>query len=180
MFSDFMKWTWATYKLIETKLAVLQRLVGQTESASNDAWKSLIDEDRLLTRVEILESQLTTYGKGMNEDKLRDETKRLMEEKEEYQERAKDTLKRLVSEKLEAVKKLQEVEKILGTTEDEYATLRELYDKNMDENKKLAAEINRLNTDLEATRAKIPPEPAEAAKLPLIEDKSGDFYIKGG
>ena len=100
--------------------------------------------------------------------------------KEEYQERAKDTLKRLVSEKLEAVKKLQEVEKILGTTEDEYATLRELYDKNMDENKKLAAEINRLNTDLEATRAKIPPEPAEAAKLPLIEDKSGDFYIKGG
>ena len=70
---------------METKLAVLQRLVGQTESASNDAWKSLIDEDRLLTRVEILESQLSTYGKSMNEDKLREETKRLMEEKEAYQ-----------------------------------------------------------------------------------------------
>ena len=66
-------------------MAVLQRLVGQTESASNESWKSLIDEDRLLTRVEILESQLSTYGKSMNEDKLREETKRLMEEKEEYQ-----------------------------------------------------------------------------------------------
>ena len=85
----------AREQLLETKLAVLQRLVGQTESASNDAWKSLIDEDRLLTRVEILESQLSTYGKSMNEDKLREETKRLMEDKEQYQERAKDTLKRL-------------------------------------------------------------------------------------
>jgi hypothetical protein len=40
--------------MLENKLSVLQSLVGQTESASSDAWKSLIDEDRLLTRVEIL------------------------------------------------------------------------------------------------------------------------------
>ena len=97
----------AREQLLETKLAVLQRIVGQTESASMESWKTLIDEDRLLTRVEILESQLSTYGKSMNEDKLREETKRLMEEKEIYQERTKDTLKRLVNEKLEAVKKLQ-------------------------------------------------------------------------
>ena len=103
---------------------------------------------RLLTRVEILESQLSTYGKSMNEDKLREETKRLMEEKEEYQDRAKDTLKRLVNEKLEAVKKAQDIEKTLSNTEDEYATLKEMYEKNMEENKKLATEINRLNTEL--------------------------------
>ena len=53
----------AREQLLETKLAVLQRLVGQTEVASSDAWKSLIDEDRLLTRVEILESQLSAYSK---------------------------------------------------------------------------------------------------------------------
>lgn len=133
------------------------RLVGQTETASSDAWKSLIDEDRLLTRVEILESQLSTYGKSMNEDKLRDETKRLMEEKGEYQERTKDTLKRLMNEKLEAVKKVQELENSLSSTEDEFATLKELYEKNIDENKKLAAELNRLSNDLEAAKAKIPP-----------------------
>ena len=55
-----------------------------------------------------------------------------------FQEQAKDTLKRLVNEKLDAVKKLQDVEKTLSTTEDEFATLRELYDKNSDENKTLA------------------------------------------
>ena len=42
-------------------------------------------QDRLLTRVEILESQLSTYGKGVSEDKLREEAIRLMEEKERYQ-----------------------------------------------------------------------------------------------
>ena len=34
----------AREQLLENKLAVLQRLVGQTETASTDAWKSLIDE----------------------------------------------------------------------------------------------------------------------------------------
>lgn len=169
----------AREQLLETKLAVLQRLVGQTESASNESWKSLIDEDRLLTRVEILESQLSTYGKSMNEDKLREETKRLMEEKEEYQEQAKDTLKRIVNEKLDAVKKLQDVEKTLSTTEDEFATLRELYDKNNDENRTLAAEINRLSSDLEIAmeaNARIPKtesanEAGEMAELAPEDDK---------
>ena len=148
----------AREQLLETKLAVLQRLVGQTESEASDAWKSLIDEDRLLTRVEILESQLTTYGKSMNEDKLREEAKRLMEDKEEYQDKAKETLKKLVNEKLEAVKKLQEAEKTLSTTEDEFATLKEMYDKNQEENKNLAFEIDRLNSELKAANDKIPVE----------------------
>ena len=62
-----------------------------------------------LLRVEILESQLTTYGKAMTEDKLREETKRLMSDKESYQTAAKENLKRLVDEKLEASKRLKEV-----------------------------------------------------------------------
>ena len=61
------------------------------------------------SRVEILESQLTTYGKAMTEDKLREETKRLMSDKESYQTAAKENLKRLVDEKLEASKRLKEV-----------------------------------------------------------------------
>ena len=55
-----------------------------------------------------------------------------------FQEQAKDTLKRIVNEKLDAVKKLLDVEKTLSCTEDEFATLRELYDKNNDENRTLA------------------------------------------
>ena len=47
--------------------------------------RRLFLQDRILTRVEILESQLSTYGKGVSEDKLREEAIRLMEEKERYQ-----------------------------------------------------------------------------------------------
>jgi len=53
---------------------------------------------RLLTRVEILESQLSTYGKSVGEDRLREEVQRLMEEKEEYQEVAKETLTKVRTE----------------------------------------------------------------------------------
>ena len=102
------------------------------------------------SRVEILESQLTTYGKAMTEDKLREETKRLMCDKESYQTAAKENLKRLVDEKLEASKRLKEVstepacltfivtgwtvldhqvETSLSNLEEEYSSLHQLYDK---------------------------------------------------
>lgn len=41
----------AREQLLETKLAVLQRLVGQTDTASSEAWKSVIDEDRLVVNL---------------------------------------------------------------------------------------------------------------------------------
>ena len=99
-------------------------------------------------RVEILESQLTTYGKSMSEDKLREETKRLMEEKETYQNSAKDTLKKVVDDKLEAINNLKGVELSLANMEAEYSSLRQLYDRSIDENKKLSEKLTSLNEDL--------------------------------
>ena len=87
-----------------------------------------------------------------------------MEEKEEYQEVAKDTLKKLVDEKLEAVKKMQDLEKQLSTTEDEFAVLKELYEKNAEESKELASEVSKLREELENVRQKIPPEPEPESK----------------
>ena len=59
----------------------------------NDLWISCSKVCCL--RVEILESQLSTYGKSMGEDKLREETKKLMEDKEAYQLAAKLNIKKL-------------------------------------------------------------------------------------
>jgi len=138
----------AREQFLENKLLSLQRLIGDTEVASNQGWRALMDEDRLLTRVEILESQLTTYGKNMTEDKLREETKRLMSDKESYQTAAKDNLKRLVDEKLEACKRLNEVETSLSNLEEEYSSLHQLYDKVVEENKKLSEKITGLAEEL--------------------------------
>ena len=73
--------------------------------------------------------------------RLRDETKKLMQEKEDYQETAKATLKKLVDEKLEAVNKQKELEKALSNIEDEYASLKELHDKDVAQNRELAVQV---------------------------------------
>ena len=127
--NQYIQESLAREQLLENKILGLQRLLEETEHASQVGWKALMDEDRLLTRVEILESQLTTYGKSMSEDKLREETKRLMEEKENYQNSAKDTLKKIVDDKIEAVNKVKTVEQSLMTLEAEYSSLRQLYDR---------------------------------------------------
>jgi regulator of replication initiation timing len=103
----------------------------------------------------------TYYPQCMTEDKLRDEAQRLMEEKEEYQEIAKDTLKKLVDEKLEAVKKMQEVEKNLSNTEDEFAVMKEMYDRNLEENQNLAVEVTRVREELETVKKELPPPKTE-------------------
>lgn len=138
----------AREQFLEAKLLALQRLIGDTEAASGQGWRALMDEDRLLTRVEILESQLTTYGKNMSEDKLREETKRLMMDKEAYQAAAKENLKRVVDEKLEASKRLKEVETGLSNLELEYSSLHSLYDKVVEENRKLSEKITGLAEEL--------------------------------
>jgi len=61
----------------------------------------------------------------------------------QLQETAKDTLKKLVDEKLETVKRMSDIERSLSNTEDEYSTLKELYDREVEENRKLAEEISR-------------------------------------
>lgn len=142
--NQYIQASLAREQIMENKLKTLSKLVGETEVASNSGWKALMDEDRLLTRVEILEGQLTTYGKNMNEDKLREETKRLMEEKEAYQRTAKDTLKKLVDEKLEALKELKKVEESFKNSEDELASLKLLYENGVEENRKLSAKITEL------------------------------------
>merc|ERR1719228_1065723 len=164
----------AREQFLESKLLSLQRLIGDTEVASSQGWRALMDEDRLLTRVEILESQLTTYGKAMTEDKLREETKRLMSDKESYQTAAKENLKRLVDEKLEASKRLKEVETSLSNLEEEYSSLHQLYDKVVEENKRLSEKMTGLAEEVARRRE----EEAERGQEGMKPAKTSELYIE--
>ncbi|KAF4525125.1 hypothetical protein B566_EDAN005067 [Ephemera danica] len=125
-------------QLLENKLATLQRLVGSMRQASDEGWKALIDEDRLLSRVEILENQLQTYSKTFAEDKLREELRKLQDDKEQYQGAAKEAVRKVLQEKLDAVQKLQDLERALGNSEDECNLLRDLCEKSQIDCKDLA------------------------------------------
>uniref|UniRef100_A0A915ICW6 Sarcolemmal membrane-associated protein n=1 Tax=Romanomermis culicivorax TaxID=13658 RepID=A0A915ICW6_ROMCU len=112
-------------QLIESKLSTLQNLLSATQEASENSWRALIDEDRLLSRIEMLEGQLLAFSKNMNEDKLREQIIQLQEEKEKYELSGKEALRRALQEKMEAVQRLSDVERSLETTEEECAHLRE-------------------------------------------------------
>uniref|UniRef100_A0A914VGV3 FHA domain-containing protein n=1 Tax=Plectus sambesii TaxID=2011161 RepID=A0A914VGV3_9BILA len=112
-------------QMLEHKLSTLQGLLASTQEASENSWQALINEDRLLSRIEMLESQLQMYSKSNNEDKMRDEVLNLHNEKEKYETVAKEALRRALQEKTEAIQKLFDVERSLETTEEECGRLRE-------------------------------------------------------
>ncbi|XP_033098202.1 sarcolemmal membrane-associated protein-like [Anneissia japonica] len=127
--AEYLKEALHREQMLEQKLVMLQRVVRNTQDASESSWQALIDEERLLSRLELLENQLYVYSKANTEDKIRKEVVALQEDKFNYESTAKDTLKRALEEKLEAVQKLANVEKLLSNSEDELSNAKENYDK---------------------------------------------------
>ncbi|KAF8782453.1 sarcolemmal membrane-associated protein-like [Argiope bruennichi] len=112
-------------QILENKLGTLQKVVANTQDESDIGWKALIEEDRLLSRIETLESQLQTCGKNVTEEKLKDDVLKLQEDKDKYQIAAKESLRKILQEKLEAIRKVQELENSLSNTENESSHLLE-------------------------------------------------------
>lgn len=48
-------------QMLEQKLEYLQGVIRDTQQASNDGWQAIIDEDRLLARINALEDQIRIY-----------------------------------------------------------------------------------------------------------------------
>uniref|UniRef100_A0A5S6R0W3 FHA domain-containing protein n=1 Tax=Trichuris muris TaxID=70415 RepID=A0A5S6R0W3_TRIMR len=116
----------STYReqVVETKLAALGALVNSTQEATEQCWQALIDEDRLLSRIETLESQLEVLSKSYSEDSLKSELLRLTSEKANVESAAKDSLNRVMMEKMEAVQRVADVEQVLETCVEECSRLR--------------------------------------------------------
>jgi len=129
-------------QMLQMKLASLNQLVSSLRQAADLGWKALIAEDRLLSRVEILENQLQTYAKNFAEDKLREELRKLQEDKSTYQGLAKECLQKLLQEKLEAVQKCQDIERALLNAEAECANFKEIMERDHEELQELALKHN--------------------------------------
>ncbi|XP_044307533.1 sarcolemmal membrane-associated protein isoform X29 [Varanus komodoensis] len=129
-------------QMLEQKLATLQRLLAVTQEASDTSWQALIDEDRLLSRLEVMGNQLQACSKSQTEDSLRKELIALQEDKNNYETTAKESLRRVLQEKIEVVKKLSEVERSLSNTEDECTHLKEMNERTQEELRELANKYN--------------------------------------
>jgi len=143
-------------QMLENKLAALQRLIENTQSCSESGWQALIDEDRLLSRIEVLENQLQAYAKNQTEETLRHELVALQEDKYNYETTSKETLRKVLQEKLDAVRKLSELERSLTNTEEECQHLKEMCESSQKELQELAEkhqeqiqEVERLQQELQ-------------------------------
>ncbi|KAK7119046.1 hypothetical protein R3I94_021032 [Phoxinus phoxinus] len=142
-------------QMLEQKLATLQRLLASTQEASESSWQALIDEDRLLSRLEVMGNQLQAYSKNQTEDGVRKELVALTEDKHNYETTAKESLRRVLQEKIEVVRKLSEVERSLSNTEDECTHLREMNEHTQEELRELANKYNGAVNEIKDLTEKI-------------------------
>ncbi|XP_038668771.1 sarcolemma associated protein a isoform X7 [Scyliorhinus canicula] len=142
-------------QMLEQKLATLQRLLANTQEASDSSWQALIDEDRLLSRLEVMGNQLQAYSKNQTEDGIRKELVTLQEDKHSYETTAKESLRRVLQEKIEVVRKLSEVERSLSNTEDECTHLKEMNDRTQEELRELANKYNGAVNELKEFTEKL-------------------------
>ncbi|KRY43341.1 Sarcolemmal membrane-associated protein [Trichinella spiralis] len=115
-------------KIMESKMTALQALLVTTQDATNECWNALIDEDRLLSRIEMLESQLRICSKNIPESQLRNQLLSLTDEKEKYENAAKEAIRRVMQEKLDALQRLGDVEQCLESTVKQCGQLRDDYE----------------------------------------------------
>ncbi|XP_035486008.2 sarcolemma associated protein a isoform X2 [Scophthalmus maximus] len=142
-------------QMLEQKLATLQRLLATTQEASESSWQALIDEDRLLSRLEVMGSQLQAYSKSQTEEGIRKELLALQEDKHNYETTAKESLRRVLQEKIEVVRKLSEVERSLSNTEDECTHLKEMSERGQEELRELANKYNAAVNEIRELTDKI-------------------------
>ena len=55
-------------QMLEQKLEYLQGVIRDTQRASNEGWQAIIDEDRLIARINALEDQIRIYQTKVNID----------------------------------------------------------------------------------------------------------------
>eukprot|EP00057_Strongylocentrotus_purpuratus_P029056 XP_011683530.1 PREDICTED: sarcolemmal membrane-associated protein isoform X2 [Strongylocentrotus purpuratus] len=133
--------------MLEQKLVALQRLVSSTQEATDSSWQALIDEDRLLSRLEVVENQLRAYSKANTEESIRKELIALQEDKSNYEKTVKDSLKKALEEKLEACRKVADTERMLSNSEDECAHVREELENLKQEQDMLLEKYSQLEKD---------------------------------
>ncbi|VDM60498.1 unnamed protein product [Angiostrongylus costaricensis] len=84
----------------QQKLESLEKLLEATEHASEAAWKALVNEDRLLSRIicrfnriETLEAQLATFSKNATPDKLKERIRALIDDNAKFELTSKEHLR---------------------------------------------------------------------------------------
>ncbi|XP_043661567.1 sarcolemmal membrane-associated protein-like isoform X1 [Drosophila teissieri] len=111
-------------KSLKAKLSSLQGVLDTTRKNSAMCWQSMITEDQLLHKINLLEKKLQMMEKNIPENALRNEIVKLLEDKTTYQLTAKEALRKVYQERCDAMQMLSKMEMAYATSENECGILR--------------------------------------------------------
>lgn len=115
-------------ELLHQKLNSLQSYIDQAKESSENGWLTLIDEDRLLSRIDYLEKQLLVNAKSINDENLVMKINVVKDEKSSVENSAKATIQKLIEEKTDLSKKYDELKSMLSSRDLECDQLQKLHD----------------------------------------------------
>uniref|UniRef100_A0A915EAG5 FHA domain-containing protein n=1 Tax=Ditylenchus dipsaci TaxID=166011 RepID=A0A915EAG5_9BILA len=97
--------------LLGQKLQSLEEQLAQAEEALQTSWQALINEEQLLSRIEMLESQLSiVLNKNPNSDEIRREIQDIYEDRAKAELVAKDSLRKAEEQVFETSMRLHDAE----------------------------------------------------------------------
>ncbi|XP_030554900.1 sarcolemmal membrane-associated protein [Drosophila novamexicana] len=111
-------------KMLKAKLSSLQGVIDSTRKNAALCWQSMITEDQLLHKINLLEKKLQMMEKNVPENALRNEVVKLLEDKTSYQLTAKEALRKVYQDRCDAMEMLSKMEMAYTTSDNECGILR--------------------------------------------------------
>lgn len=113
---------------LENKLASMQEVLNSARQLATESMISVVKEDELMSRLEMLENQLQVYSRNATDDEMKKQLTLSFEEKHKAEAALKESLRKILQEKLECMSKLSQTERDYDKAEQECQRYKTLYD----------------------------------------------------
>ncbi|CAH8558790.1 unnamed protein product [Heterobilharzia americana] len=115
-------------QVLDTKLESVRQLLQETQDVSEAGWQAMVNEERLLEKLNLYETQLSLLKQDLPEDSLQSHLVQVLEEKFNLEKASKMMLERLLNEKTEVFSKATDLEHSLTDSQKECIHLRKKYE----------------------------------------------------
>jgi pSer/pThr/pTyr-binding forkhead associated (FHA) protein len=161
--------------ILHQKLSSLQGFIDQASETSEQGWLTLIEEDRLLSRIDVLEKQLILASKPYpSEDTFKKSINTLREETASIETSAKQSVQSMIEEKNEIAQKLDQLKVDLSSRDEECLQLKGSLDQTKENLIDLASKYQKLLSQIDELNASIGESNEKSAQkqIQMDTDKS--------
>nr|XP_046918755.1 sarcolemmal membrane-associated protein-like [Dermatophagoides farinae] len=150
-------------RLLEQQLDSTRQIMKEALDSAKNGWRSLVEEDRFLSRIQTLQAQLEVCLIAKNRDSpessiieaLKQNNLKLIADKEKFEQESKCSLQKALENKILTETNLQTAKTRLNAKIDECRLLQESLDSNVKELKCLAQNCDKLKKEKDELMAKM-------------------------